>query len=110
MVAFSMPFVLCTLSDESVGVSGSTCMFLRLDSEQRCILPHYLSPTGGIALVFLFFSLHLNPPKHKKTFRQHVSEFDFLGLFLIVAGVICLLLGFNQSENACECSVRRLSP
>lgn len=55
-------------------------------------------PTGGIALAFLFFTLHLNPPKHRKTFRQHVSEFDFLGLLLIVSGVVCVLIGFNQSE------------
>ena len=67
-------------------------------------LPHPPSPTGGVALAFLFFTLHLNPPKHNKTFRQHLSEFDFLGLFLIVAGVICLLLGFNQSENSCKCT------
>lgn len=58
------------------------------------------SPTGGIALAFLFFTLHLNPQKHPKTFRQHVSEFDFLGLFLIVSGVVCVLIGFNQSESS----------
>lgn len=57
-------------------------------------------PTGGIALVLLFFTLKLNPPKHSKTFRQHVSEFDFFGLFLIVTGVVCVLVGFNQSENS----------
>ncbi|KAJ3543829.1 hypothetical protein NM688_g5814 [Phlebia brevispora] len=57
-------------------------------------------PTGGVALVLLFFTLHLNPVKHGKTIRQHVSEFDFLGLLLIVGGVVCVLLGFNQSENA----------
>lgn len=55
-------------------------------------------PTGGIAAALLFFFLHLNPVKHQKTFRQHVAEFDFLGLFLIIAGVVCLLIGFNQSE------------
>lgn len=59
-------------------------------------------PTGGVALAFLFFSLHLNKPKHGKTFREQVAVFDFLGLFLIVSGVICLLLGFNQSETSCE--------
>ncbi|KAF7790211.1 hypothetical protein EIP86_001163 [Pleurotus ostreatoroseus] len=57
-------------------------------------------PTGGVALVMLFFTLHLNPVKHDKTFRQYVSEFDFAGLILIVGGVVCVLLGFNQSENS----------
>ena len=60
-----------------------------------------IRPTGGIALAFLFFSLHLNPTTHGKTFREHVAIFDFAGLFLIVAGVVCLLLGFNQSESSC---------
>ncbi|ETW81546.1 MFS amino acid permease [Heterobasidion irregulare TC 32-1] len=56
-------------------------------------------PTGGAAVALLFFTLHLNP-HHGKPFRQHVREFDFLGLFLLIAGVICLLLGFNQSETS----------
>lgn len=58
-------------------------------------------PTGGVALVFLFFTLHLNPVKHDKTLRQILAEFDFPGLVLIVGGVVCVLLGFNQSENSC---------
>ena len=58
-------------------------------------------PTGGAAVALLFFTLHLNP-HHGKPFRQHVREFDFLGLFLLISGVICLLLGFNQSETSCE--------
>ena len=49
----------------------------------------------------LYFTLHLNPPARGKTIRQHVNEFDFFGLFLLVGGVVCLLLGFNQSENSC---------
>lgn len=56
-------------------------------------------PTGGAAVALLFFTLHLNP-HHGKPFRQHVREFDFLGLFLLISGVICLLLGFNQSETS----------
>ncbi|KAI0044543.1 MFS general substrate transporter [Auriscalpium vulgare] len=56
-------------------------------------------PTGGIAVVLLLFSLHLNP-HHGKTLREHVKEFDFIGLFLLIVGVVCLLIGFNQSENS----------
>ncbi|KAJ6607903.1 major facilitator superfamily domain-containing protein, partial [Mycena sp. CBHHK59/15] len=55
-------------------------------------------PTGGVAGLMLFFSLNLNP-HHGKRFMQSLREFDFIGLFLVVGGVICLLLGFNQSEN-----------
>ncbi|KAJ6473279.1 major facilitator superfamily domain-containing protein [Mycena sanguinolenta] len=55
-------------------------------------------PTGGLAGLLLFFFLNLNP-HHGKTLREHVREFDFLGLFLFVGAVVCLLLGFNQSQN-----------
>ncbi|KIJ49256.1 hypothetical protein M422DRAFT_205468 [Sphaerobolus stellatus SS14] len=57
-------------------------------------------PTGAVVVIILFFMLNLNPHQHQKTFRQHVSEFDFIGLFALVGGVICLLLGFNESEIA----------
>ncbi|KAJ7499660.1 MFS amino acid permease [Mycena latifolia] len=55
-------------------------------------------PTGGLAGLLLFFFLNLNP-HHGKTFREHVRQFDFVGLFLFVGGVVCLLLGFNQSQE-----------
>lgn len=55
-------------------------------------------PTGGLAGAMFFFFLNLNPHKGK-TFREHVSEFDFIGLGLIIAGVVCMLIGFNNSEN-----------
>ncbi|KAJ3989453.1 MFS general substrate transporter [Lentinula detonsa] len=55
-------------------------------------------PTGGIAALILFFFLNLNPKPHK-SFKVHVREFDFVGLGLIIAGVVCLLIGFNSSET-----------
>lgn len=55
-------------------------------------------PTGGVALALLVTNLHFNPLQHGKTFKEHVAEFDFLGLILLVGGTVCLLLGFNQSE------------
>jgi hypothetical protein len=61
-----------------------------------------LRPTGLVAGLILFFSLRLNP-HHGKSFFEHLREFDFLGLFLIVGGVLCLLLGFTRSENGCGC-------
>ncbi|KAG1782675.1 MFS general substrate transporter [Suillus placidus] len=55
-------------------------------------------PTGGLAGALLFFFLNLNPHEGKP-FRHHIQEFDFVGLFVIVAGVVCLLIGFNSSET-----------
>lgn len=81
-----------------LGQSVTHTIFDPFRSSQR--VPY--RPTGGVALVFLFFTLHLNPVKHGKTLRQHVAEFDFPGLVLILAGVVCVLLGFNQSENSCR--------
>jgi hypothetical protein len=58
-------------------------------------------PTGGLAGVLLFFFLNLNPHQGKP-FRDHIREFDFVGLFAIVTGVVCFLLGINSSEAACN--------
>ncbi|KAF7318122.1 Membrane transporter [Mycena chlorophos] len=54
-------------------------------------------PTGGVAFVLLFFFLNLNPHKGR-TLRQHINSFDFLGLFFFISGVVCILLGFSQSQ------------
>ncbi|KAJ7685325.1 major facilitator superfamily domain-containing protein [Mycena polygramma] len=56
-------------------------------------------PTGGLAGALLFFFLNLNP-RPLRTLRQHNQEFDYLGLFLVVSGVVCLLIGFNSSETS----------
>ncbi|KAJ3863474.1 MFS general substrate transporter [Lentinula novae-zelandiae] len=66
-------------------VSWRWCFFINL-------------PTGGIAALILFFFLNLNPKPHK-SLKVHVREFDFIGLGLIIAGVVCLLIGFNSSET-----------
>jgi hypothetical protein len=58
-------------------------------------------PTGGVAAAILFFFLNLNPHQGR-SFREHVSDFDFLGLGLIVSGVVCLLIGFNSGETNCK--------
>ncbi|KAG1754579.1 MFS general substrate transporter [Suillus lakei] len=55
-------------------------------------------PTGGLAGALLFFFLNLNPHQGRP-FRDHIREFDFVGLFVIVIGVVCLLIGFNSSET-----------
>ncbi|EPT06037.1 hypothetical protein FOMPIDRAFT_1021147 [Fomitopsis schrenkii] len=66
-------------------VSWRWCFFINL-------------PTGGLAFGVLYFCLHLNPHKGK-SFRQHVSEFDFVGFILFIGGVVCILIGFNYSES-----------
>ncbi|KAJ7581208.1 MFS general substrate transporter [Mycena floridula] len=55
-------------------------------------------PTGGLGALILFFFLNLNPHKGKGL-AEHAKEFDFIGLFLMVAGVVCVLIGFNSSET-----------
>jgi hypothetical protein len=57
-------------------------------------------PTGGIAGAILFFFLNLNPHKGL-TLQQHMNEFDFLGLALLVAGAVCVLLGLTSGETNC---------
>ena len=59
-----------------------------------------LRPTGGVGFLLLFLFLNLNP-HHGRSWREHAREFDFLGLALIIAGVVLILLGFNFSENSC---------
>ncbi|KAL1947869.1 hypothetical protein VTO73DRAFT_13593 [Trametes versicolor] len=66
-------------------VSWRWCFFINL-------------PTGAVGFALLFFFLHLNPHQGK-TFREHVQQFDFIGLFLIIGGVVLLLLGFNFGET-----------
>ena len=81
------------------GVSGSICELLVLLAETLCLYPS--RPTGGVAALLLFFFLNLNPHP-RKTWREHSRQFDFVGLILIVSGVVCLLIGFNFSETSCK--------
>ncbi|KIK79858.1 hypothetical protein PAXRUDRAFT_260844 [Paxillus rubicundulus Ve08.2h10] len=55
-------------------------------------------PTGGLAAVLLFIFLNLNPHQ-KRPLRDQVAELDFIGLFSLVTGVVCLLAGFNFSQT-----------
>ncbi|KDQ21898.1 hypothetical protein BOTBODRAFT_26305 [Botryobasidium botryosum FD-172 SS1] len=57
-------------------------------------------PTGGVAAFLLFF-LKTNPTP-RRTLSDHVRTFDFLGLFLLMAGVVLLVLGFNASQTSWE--------
>ncbi|RPD66097.1 MFS amino acid permease [Lentinus tigrinus ALCF2SS1-7] len=67
-------------------VSWRWCFFINL-------------PTGAVGFALLFFFLNLNPHRGR-TFKEHLREFDFVGLLFIFAGVILILLGFNFSETS----------
>ncbi|KZT58571.1 MFS general substrate transporter [Calocera cornea HHB12733] len=67
-------------------VSWRWCFFINL-------------PTGGGAALLLFFFLHLNPTP-RKTVREMSATFDFIGLGLIMCGIVCLLLGFSFGGTA----------
>lgn len=56
-------------------------------------------PTGGIAGAILFFFLNLNPHQGM-SLQQHLSQFDFLGLALLMSGVVCVLIGLNSGETS----------
>jgi MFS family permease len=56
-------------------------------------------PTGGAAALLLFFFLNLNPPE-KRSVRDVMSDFDFIGLGLIVAGIVCVLIGFSLAGTS----------
>ncbi|KAG1768394.1 major facilitator superfamily domain-containing protein [Suillus occidentalis] len=53
--------------------------------------------TGGLAGALLFFFLNLNPHQGRPL-HNYIQEFNFIGLFMIISGIVCLLIGFNLSE------------
>lgn len=55
-------------------------------------------PTGGIAGLVLAVFLHLNPTTPPKA-AHLLATFDFLGLFLLIAGLVVLLIGFTFGEQ-----------
>ncbi|EJD03253.1 MFS general substrate transporter [Fomitiporia mediterranea MF3/22] len=58
-------------------------------------------PTCGVAAFILLFFLHLNPTK-KRSVRDVVTTFDFLGLALIMGGVVLILIGFQSAQTAAK--------
>lgn len=55
-------------------------------------------PTGAVPFFILLFCLNV-PRNQKKTLKQHVREFDILGLLLIVGGIASILVGLNNGEK-----------
>ena len=56
-------------------------------------------PTGGAAALVLFFFLHLNPTQ-RRSVRDVASTFDFVGLGLLIGGIVLVLIGFQEAEIA----------
>ncbi|KAJ6581824.1 MFS general substrate transporter [Mycena capillaripes] len=54
-------------------------------------------PTGGVAAIMLLF-LKLNPVR-KLTLAEFFQKFDFLGIFLLMAGTGTLLAGFSIASD-----------
>ncbi|GAA5863355.1 hypothetical protein JCM1840_007499 [Sporobolomyces johnsonii] len=55
-------------------------------------------PCGVFALFIIAFFLHLNP--HTPPSASFLlADFDFLGLFLLIAGLVVLLIGFTSGET-----------
>ncbi|GAA5960413.1 hypothetical protein JCM3765_007503 [Sporobolomyces pararoseus] len=55
-------------------------------------------PVGAFALAVLAYFLKLNP-HNPPSARQMLAEFDFLGLFLLIVGLVVLLFGFTFGET-----------
>ena len=62
-------------------------------------------PTGGVAAAILFSFLNLNPHE-KRPIRDQLAELDVIALISFVAGIVCLLIGFDFSQTTCECDLR----
>ncbi|PWN28469.1 MFS general substrate transporter [Jaminaea rosea] len=55
-------------------------------------------PLGAVALVILYFKLNLNPVE-KRSVKQVVKEFDWIGWVLLLAAIVIFLFGFSQAET-----------
>lgn len=56
-------------------------------------------PTGALSAAIVLFSLKLNP-RERKSLSEVIKDFDFVGLILIIAGIILVLLGFTNGQNS----------
>ncbi|ODO00769.1 hypothetical protein L198_03096 [Cryptococcus wingfieldii CBS 7118] len=55
-------------------------------------------PTCGVALLFLVFTLKLNPTR-KLTLAEFRASFDFLGLLLLMMSSALLIVGFSRAAD-----------
>lgn len=54
-------------------------------------------PIGGIAMVFVFFLLHLSRKNNPegKTFVQRLMQLDLIGTAIFIPAIVCLLLALQ---------------
>lgn len=52
----------------------------------------------SLAAGILFWFLNLNPVK-QKSWKQHAKELDYIGIVLIIGGIVMFLLGLVQGEE-----------
>lgn len=55
-------------------------------------------PIGGLAALMLFFNF--NPPKVKGNLKEHLLSIDYVGTFLISAGLVLIMLALTWGGNA----------
>jgi len=76
------------------------CFFINLCVLCTLLVYHCLtdwgSPTGGVADVIRFFLINLNPHR-ERSLMEYLQDFDFIGLFLFVSGIV--LFWLNTVEN-----------
>ncbi|KAI0686663.1 major facilitator superfamily domain-containing protein [Cerioporus squamosus] len=56
-------------------------------------------PVGGVLAAGILFFLHLKSVPTRKSLSETLSNFDFIGIFLAVAGTACLLVGLQLGKN-----------
>ncbi|KDN40105.1 MFS general substrate transporter [Tilletiaria anomala UBC 951] len=55
-------------------------------------------PTGGVSFLILLIFLQLNP-QPRVSARELAAQFDFLGLFLVVAAAVLVIIGFSNAST-----------
>lgn len=73
--------------------------FVRVNVSTLSFVSHLrYRPTGCISGAILFFFLNLNSHQGM-SLRHHLNQFDFLGLTLLMSGIVCILLGLDSGDN-----------
>ena len=92
--------------DISITIHSPRCFWINLYAS--IVYCRYLTPDqcprpiGVIAGIIIFSFLNLNPHQGMTLQQQqHMNQFDFPGLALLMSGVVCILIGLNNGETSC---------
>ena len=66
-------------------------------------------PLCAVAIIAVFFAIHL-PPHDTSNWRKKFRRIDFLGAFLLVSAVFCLIFGMDRGANEKWKSIAALLP